>query len=56
MLGTDIAEINVVSVAYISANAFYVWAGRADLILIVEISVRFISVFLRWLERRNLST
>ena len=48
-------EINAVPVAYSFANAFYMWVVRAGLILIAGLSVGFISVFLRWLERRNLN-
>lgn len=56
IFNTDITEINAMPVACIFANAFYIWVVRAGLILIAEISVGFISVFLRWLERRNLNT
>lgn len=55
MLNTDITEINAMPVAYIFPNAFGVWVGRAGLMLIAEISVGFISVFLRWLARRHLN-
>lgn len=47
MLKSNINEISAVPVTYIFANAFYVWAVRAGLILTAEISVGFISVFLR---------
>lgn len=43
----NISEKYAVPVAYILANAFYVWVVRAGLILTVEISVGFVSVFLR---------
>lgn len=55
MLTTDITEINAMPVACIFANAFYIGVVRTGLILIAEISVGFICVFLRQLERRNLS-
>lgn len=45
LLNTDITEINGVPVADIFANALYIWV--AVLILIAEISVGFISAFLR---------
>lgn len=47
MLNTDITETNAVPVACIFANVLYVWVMRAGLILIAEISVGFISVFMR---------
>lgn len=47
MLNTDITVISAMPVAYIFANAFDVCVGRAGLMLIAEVSVGFVSVFLR---------
>jgi len=46
-VNNNISEKYAVPVAYILANAFYVWVVRAGLILTAEISVGFVSVFLR---------
>ena len=46
-VNNNISEKYAMLVAYILANAFYVWVVRAGLILTVEISVGFVSVFLR---------